>query len=91
MVEGYDPTELATGRDPVRLETGPGAGPPSLDAIRAMFPPTKGDAAFDPTLIEHLVKRLKTVPRVNTGHAFLDVSVKTGLAYKGTKESRNGL
>jgi len=53
----------------------------SLDTIRALFPPTTGDPAFDPELIKRNVERLVTTPTVNTGHAFLDLSVRTGLAF----------
>jgi len=36
---------------------------------------------FDPLLIAANIERLKTIPEVNTGHPFLDLSVKTGLAF----------
>jgi hypothetical protein len=54
---------------------------PSLDAIRSLFPPTTGDAAFDPMVIQGNIDRLVTTPEVNTGHPFLDLAVKTGLAF----------
>jgi len=64
--------------DPVR---GMFAGPPDLDRILALFPRTTGKPAFDPQAIAENVKRLRTDPAVNTGHPFLDLSVKTGLAH----------
>jgi hypothetical protein len=40
-----------------------------------------GTPAFDPDLIASKVVQLKTTPAVKTGHRFLDLSVKTGLAH----------
>jgi hypothetical protein len=72
---------LASGVDPVLAELNQSGAEPSLDAIRKLFPPTTGEAAFDPTVIKSNIERLVTVPEVNTGLPFLDLSVKTGLAY----------
>ncbi len=49
--------------------------------LPSLFPPTTGDPAFDPDLIRRNVEKLRTVPEVRTGHPFLDLSVKTGLAH----------
>jgi hypothetical protein len=57
------------------------SGTPDLDAIRGLFPGTVSEAAFDPKLIAENIKKLKTKPAVDTGHRFLDLSVKTGLAH----------
>jgi hypothetical protein len=57
------------------------SGQPDLDRILALFPRTVGKPAFDPQVIAENIKRLQPVPRVNTGHPFLDLSVKTALAY----------
>jgi hypothetical protein len=56
-------------------------GRPDLDRVLALFPRTTGKPAFDPQLIAENVGRLRPVPQVNTGHPFLDLSVKTGLAH----------
>jgi len=53
---------------------------PDLDRVRGLFPPTTGDAAFDVSVINGNIERLRTVPDVDTGHPFLDLSVRTGLA-----------
>jgi len=67
--------------DPVREMLRASKAEPSLDTIRGHFPPTTGEPAFDPDLIRRNAERLVTVPEVHTGHAFLDLSVKTGLAF----------
>ena len=67
--------------DPVRDDWVRRGGAPDLDRIRQLFPPTTGDAAFDPTVIASNIERLVTTPKVDTGHPFLDLSVKTGLAF----------
>ena len=64
--------------DPVRKTF---SGPPDLDRILALFPRTQGPPAFDPQQIAENVAGLQTSPTVNTGHPFLDLSVKTGLAH----------
>jgi len=66
--------------DPVRERLVAQGDAPNLDTIRNLFPPTSGDAAFDQNVIKGNIERLETVPEVNTGHPFLDLSVKTGLA-----------
>ncbi len=72
---------LALGADPVREELAKSGGELSLDAVRSLFPPTTGDAVFDPVLIRSGAERLVTTPAVDTGHPFLDQAVKTGLAF----------
>jgi len=67
--------------DPVREELARCGETPSLHSIRNLFPPTTGVAAFDKNVIQENIARLKTIPEVNTGDPFLDVSVKTGLAF----------
>ncbi len=64
--------------DPVRTKI---AGAPDLDTILALFPRTTGKPAFDPVLIAENIKKLNPRPAINTGHPFLDLSVKTGLAH----------
>jgi hypothetical protein len=54
---------------------------PDLDRILALFPRPTGKPAFDPHIIAENIKKLQPVPAVNTGHPFLDLSVKTGLAH----------
>ena len=46
-----------------------------------LYPRTTGEPAFDPKLIAANIAKLKTNPRVDTGHPLLDLSVKTGLAH----------
>jgi len=75
------PEWLSARLDPVREQLRTRAAEPSLDAVRRLFPATTGDAAFDPAIITRAIDRLATVPEVNTGHPFLDLSVKTGLAF----------
>jgi len=69
---------LKMSEDPVRTMI---AGKPELDAIMALFPRTTGDPAVDPRVIADNVRRLKTTPAIETGHPFLDLSVKVGLAH----------
>jgi hypothetical protein len=64
--------------DPVRRRF---PGKPDLDQILALYPRTQGPPAFDAQLIAENVRKLKTSPPVDTGHPFLDLSVKTGLAH----------
>lgn len=56
-------------------------GQPDLDKVLGLFPRLKGEPAFDPQEIAGHVERLRTVPEVTTGHPFLDLSVKVGLAH----------
>ncbi len=72
---------LASRTDPVRDVLADTGGKPDLDFILGLYPPTEGDPAFDPTVIKSNVERLKTFPEVNTGHLYLDLSVRTGLAH----------
>ena len=67
--------------DPVRDALLSRGVSPNLDWIRQLFPPATGDPAFDPAEIAHRIARLVTMPEVDTGHPFLDLSVKTGLAF----------
>ena len=57
------------------------SGQPDLDQILALFPRTTGNPAFDPRVIAENIKKLQPVPAISTGHPFLDLSVKTGLAH----------
>jgi hypothetical protein len=57
------------------------SGKPDLDRILRLFPRTTGKAAFDCALIAENIRRLETEPAIETGHSFLDLSVKTGLAH----------
>lgn len=57
------------------------SGQPDLDKVLGLFPRTTGSAAFDSQKIAENIKRLQTEPPVDTGHPFLDLSVKTGLAH----------
>jgi hypothetical protein len=65
-------------RDPVRAMV---SGTPDLDHILSLFPRPTGKAAFDPALIAENIRKLRTRPSIDTGHPFLDLSVKTGLAH----------
>ena len=77
--EGNPPPDWAAMlEDPVRKMF---SGPPDLDRILALFPRTQGPPAFDPQQITENIAKLHTSPAVNTGHPFLDLSVKTGLAH----------
>jgi len=72
---------LQARRDPVRdyfLSLGK---PPDLDEILGMFPRLRGEPAFDMQLIRGNIERLETAPEINTGHPFLDLAVKVGLAH----------
>ncbi|MBM3216195.1 hypothetical protein FJZ36_14920 [Candidatus Poribacteria bacterium] len=67
--------------DPVRDEFVARGVTPDLDDILSRFPRASGESAFDPDLIASSVRRLETVLKVDTGHPFLDLSVKTGLTH----------
>jgi len=67
--------------DPVREDLRSQGRQPDMDHIRGLFPPTTGEPAFDPVLINGNIGRLKTVPEVRTGHQYLDHSIKVGLAH----------
>jgi len=56
-------------------------GKPDLDQILGLFPRPQGKPAIDPRVIQANIKKLKTHPQINTGHPFLDLSIKTGLAH----------
>lgn len=79
-----NPRQIATHdtkTDPVRDALRRRHESPDLSHIQSLFPPTTGDEAFDPALIRHNIQNLVTSPEINTGHEFLDLSVKTGLAF----------
>jgi hypothetical protein len=42
---------------------------------------TSGKPAIDPKLIAANIKKLRPILPINTGHPFLDLSVKTGLVH----------
>jgi len=67
--------------DPVREDLLARGETPDLDRILTLFPRTTGDPACDATVIAANIDRLETDPKVDTGHPFLDLSVKTGLAF----------
>ncbi len=69
---------VALREDPVRQRF---AGRPDLDTILKLFPRLTGQPAFDPQRIAGKARQLQTSPPVNTGHPFLDWSVKVGLAH----------
>jgi hypothetical protein len=56
-------------------------GEPDLGRILKLFPRTTGDPAFDLQDISQRAVKLRTTPSINTGHPFLDLSVRTGLAH----------
>ncbi len=69
------------GKDPVREDLLARGEGPDLDHVLSLFPRTTGDPAFDPAVIAGNIEGLETDPEVQTGHSFLDLSVKTGLAF----------
>ncbi len=64
--------------DPVRKRF---PAKPDLDTILGLFARTTGEPAFDPGEIAAKAKTLRTSPQINTGHPFLDHSVRIGLAH----------
>ncbi len=56
-------------------------GKPDLDQILNLFQRPEGKPAFDYRVIQANIKKLKTVPEVDTGHPFLDLSVRSALAH----------
>jgi hypothetical protein len=79
QVKAASASEWLTMReDPVRRKI---AGTPDLDTILGLFPRTTGEPASDPGLIAENIKSLNPRPTINTGHPFLDLSIKTGLAH----------
>ena len=74
-----NPAWLASMTDPVRDRLA--GATPDLDAVLELYPRPTGEPAFDPTLIRANADRLETRPAVDTGHPFLDLSVKTALAH----------
>lgn len=72
---------IAATTDPVRDRLQGAGGAPDLDRILGLFEPASGEPAYDRNVITGNAERLRTVPAVNTGHPFLDLSVKTALAH----------
>ena len=56
-------------------------GQPDLNHILRLFPRQQGESAFEPEVIQSNINKLKTLPEINTGHPFLDLSIKTSLAH----------
>lgn len=56
-------------------------GTPVLEDMLQLFPRPQGDAAIDPGLVKANMDKLETDPEINTGHPFLDLSIRTGLAH----------
>ncbi|MGI6573453.1 MAG: hypothetical protein ACOX19_08620 [Fermentimonas sp.] len=56
-------------------------GEPNLEQILKLFPRPQGIPAFDPLEIQENVSKIKTVPVVDTGYPYLDLSIKVGLAH----------
>lgn len=72
------PDFIAMREDPVRKMF---PAEPDLDRILSLYPRVVSEPAFDPTAIAERAAALKTTPEVRTGHPFLDLSVKVGLAH----------
>ncbi|HOK57130.1 MAG TPA: hypothetical protein PLF90_07360 [bacterium] len=53
----------------------------SFEKIINKFPLLKGEPAFDPELIKVNIKKLKTIPEIDTGIPCLDKAIKIGLAH----------
>lgn len=71
---------LGSREDPVRGML-LASGPPDLDTVLGLLARLHGEPAFDAQVVAGNIERLKTTPEVDTGHAFLDLAVKTGLAF----------
>ena len=56
------------------------AGAPDLDRALSLLPRPTIQPGVNPALVEANIERLETHPRIDLGHPFLDLSVKTGLA-----------
>ena len=56
-------------------------GTPDLDEVLGLLPRTDGPAAFGAEVIASGIERVERSVRVTSGHPFLDLSVKTGLAF----------
>lgn len=67
--------------DPIREDLLARGETPDLDRILTLFPRTTGDPACEATAVTANIDRLETDPEVDTGHPFLDLSVRTGLAF----------
>jgi len=67
--------------DPVRDALGRAGEKPDLGRILDLFESPSGDPAFDRNIIAGNVERLRTTPDVSTGHPFLDLAVRAGLAH----------
>jgi len=58
-----------------------GKGTPNLDNILGMYPRPIVESPFDPKVIMANIERLETTPAIDTGHPYLDQSIKMGLAF----------
>jgi len=67
--------------DPVLADLNEMNEDPDLAKILGLFRRTTGDPAFDQRVIDGNIQRLETTPAIDTGHAHLDLCVKTGLAF----------
>lgn len=56
-------------------------GKPDLVQILGLFPRPQGEPAFDPNEIQGNIRNLKTFPAIDTGHPYMDLSIKVGLAH----------
>jgi hypothetical protein len=56
-------------------------GKPDLGQIMQLFPRPVGPPAFHSEVIQTNLRKLKTLPEINTGHPFLDLSVRIALAH----------
>ena len=82
-IAGHDcplPAWLASRVDPYR-DALLRDGEPDLDEVLVLLTRTQGRAAFDEGVIASNIERIEKVVTVKTGHPFLDLSVKTGLAF----------
>lgn len=67
--------------DPVRDELLQKGGLVDLDDLRNLFAQTTGEQAFDSEVIAGNIQRLVTDPPIDTGIAYLDLSIQTALAF----------
>ncbi len=78
--EPVRPEWLSSPLDPFRCELLRDGGP-RLDEVLALLPRTSGRPAFDEATIASCMERIEEAVTVGSGHPFLDLSVKTGLAF----------
>lgn len=74
------PEWLSSRVDPYRDELLRG-GEPDMDQVLALLPRPQGREVFDGAVIASNIERIEKAVTVRTGHPFLDLSVKTGLAF----------